>query len=140
MRWPLSAAPWKSIRAKDCPSNGRRPKAIWAPRLWNKPFGQEAPKAQSCWLKRWSHSAAPWRFLPAKSSRKIGPGPRTIWGIALKEQALRTGGTERMKLLAQALAAFRSALEVYTREALPEQWEVTQSNLRNTLKEQARSQ
>ena len=41
-----------------------------------------------------------------------------------------------MGLLGQAVAAYRSALEVYTREQLPQDWAATQSNLGNALKEQ----
>jgi hypothetical protein len=35
--------------------------------------------------------------------------------------------------LAQAVAAYRSALEVYTREQLPQNWAMTQTNLGNAF-------
>jgi tetratricopeptide (TPR) repeat protein len=38
--------------------------------------------------------------------------------------------------LAEAVAAYRQALEVYTREQLPQQWATTQNNLGNALAEQ----
>lgn len=50
-------------------------------------------------------------------------------GNALQEQGLRTGGEAGAKLLAQAVQAYRAALEVYTREHFPPQWEKTQRNL-----------
>ena len=39
--------------------------------------------------------------------------------------------------MAQAVAAYRSALEVRTREQLPQDWAATQNNLGLTLQEQA---
>ena len=39
--------------------------------------------------------------------------------------------------MAQAVSAYRSALEVRTREQLPQDWAMTQNNLGNALKEQA---
>jgi len=50
-------------------------------------------------------------------------------GLALGNQAARTEGPRGAELLAQAVAAFRSALEVYTREQLPQYWAGTQDNL-----------
>ena len=41
------------------------------------------------------------------------------------------------RLLAEAVAAYRAALEVRTREALPQEWARTQSNLANALCNQA---
>ena len=58
-------------------------------------------------------------------------------GAALQAQGLRTGGAQGTELLAQAVAAFRSALEVITREQLPQDWAMTQHNLGAALKEQA---
>jgi tetratricopeptide (TPR) repeat protein len=40
-------------------------------------------------------------------------------------------------LLAQAVAAYRSALEVYTRDTFPQDWATTQNNLGNALRDQA---
>ena len=58
-------------------------------------------------------------------------------GIALKEQAIRSEGAQGTELLSQAVAAYRSALEVHTREQLPQDWARTQNNLGIALKEQA---
>ena len=41
-------------------------------------------------------------------------------GIALQELGTRSGGEEGRKLLEDAVAAFRSALEVYTKADLPQ--------------------
>ena len=55
-------------------------------------------------------------------------------GNALKEQAIRSEGALGTELLAQAVAAYRSALEVRTREQLPQNWAMTQNNLGLTLR------
>ena len=39
-------------------------------------------------------------------------------------------------MLAEAVAAYRQALEVYTRETLPQQWAMTQNNLGIALRDQ----
>ena len=54
-------------------------------------------------------------------------------GVALRDQAARTEGPKGAELLAQAVSAYRSALEVYTREQLPQDWAVTQNNLGTAL-------
>ena len=41
-----------------------------------------------------------------------------------------------MRLLAEAVAAYRTALDVYTRADLPQQWATTQNNLGNALQRQ----
>ena len=46
---------------------------------------------------------------------------------------LLSEGKKRTELLAQAVAAFRSALEVYTRKQFPQQWVLTQNGLSDTL-------
>jgi hypothetical protein len=50
-------------------------------------------------------------------------------GAALKEQAIRTGGAQATELLAQAVAAYRRALEVYTPEVFPAYHTRVQANL-----------
>ena len=40
-------------------------------------------------------------------------------------------------MLAEAVKAYRAALQVYTREALPQDWAMTQNNLAATLSDQA---
>ena len=43
-------------------------------------------------------------------------------GIALQDLGTRSGGEEGRKLLEEAVAAYRSALEVYTKADLPQGW------------------
>jgi hypothetical protein len=50
-------------------------------------------------------------------------------GNALSDQGIRTGGAQGTELLAQAVDAYRSALEVYTREVFPSYYELVQQNL-----------
>jgi tetratricopeptide (TPR) repeat protein len=60
------------------------------------------------------------------------------WGHALVAQALLAQGTARKKvLLRQATAAFRAALEVFTREAAPSEWAQCQYDLGSALYGQA---
>lgn len=56
--------------------------------------------------------------------------------MALREQGTRTGSEAGRRLLAEAVAAYRSALEVRTRELLPQDWAMTQNNLGNAIQEQ----
>jgi len=58
-------------------------------------------------------------------------------GAALKAQGIRMSEEKKgAQLLAQAAAAFRNALEIYTREQLPQDWARTQNNFGNALREQ----
>ncbi|MGH8582529.1 MAG: hypothetical protein ACREWG_06990 [Gammaproteobacteria bacterium] len=57
-------------------------------------------------------------------------------GATLSDQGTRTSGEAGATLLAEAVRAYRAALEVYTREQLPQQWAATQNNLGTALKEQ----
>ena len=57
-------------------------------------------------------------------------------GNALQEQGTRTSGEEGRELLAQAVAAYRAALEVYTRGAVAARLGGTQNNLGNALQNQ----
>jgi tetratricopeptide (TPR) repeat protein len=50
-------------------------------------------------------------------------------GIVLRDQGIRTGGEAGTRLLAEAVAAYRQALEVRTQDTLPLQWAQTQRNL-----------
>ena len=56
-------------------------------------------------------------------------------GNALYELGTRSGGEEGRKLLEDAVAAYRSALEVNTKADLPQDWARTQNNLGNALQE-----
>jgi TPR repeat protein len=57
-------------------------------------------------------------------------------GNALSNQGIRSGGEAGRRLLGEAVAAYRQALQVYTRELLPQQWATTQNNLGNALSDQ----
>jgi hypothetical protein len=48
---------------------------------------------------------------------------------ALQEQGIRTGGAQGTELLAQAVDAYRNALEVYTREVFPSYYELVPAKL-----------
>jgi tetratricopeptide (TPR) repeat protein len=50
-------------------------------------------------------------------------------GTALQDQGIRTGGEAGTHLLAEAVTAYRQALEVRTLNTLPPQWAQTQNNL-----------
>ncbi|WP_347100425.1 hypothetical protein [Sagittula stellata] len=55
---------------------------------------------------------------------------------ALLEQGTRTGGAASAALLAEAVTAYRAALEIRTRDAHPVDWAMTQNNLGNALQAQ----
>ncbi len=57
--------------------------------------------------------------------------------VALGYQAMAVEGAERARFLGEAVTATRAALEVYTREALPQNWAMTQYNLADALRNQA---
>jgi hypothetical protein len=59
-------------------------------------------------------------------------------GNTLREQGIRAGGEAGAELLSQAVAAYREALTVYTRDSLPQQWAETQENLGRVLLELGR--
>jgi tetratricopeptide (TPR) repeat protein len=54
-------------------------------------------------------------------------------GNTLQTQGRRTGGSEGLRLLDEAIAAYRDALTVYTRDDMPTGWAITQNNLGNAL-------
>ena len=56
--------------------------------------------------------------------------------VALSTQGARTGGAAGLALLAEAVAADRAALTVYTRRGMPADWAGTQNNLGNALRTQ----
>jgi hypothetical protein len=53
------------------------------------------------------------------------------------ELGIRVEGKAGNERLASAITAYRSALEVYTREQLPQDWALTQNNLGLALSDQA---
>src|SRR5438046_10712093 len=56
-------------------------------------------------------------------------------GNVLQELGTRSSGEQSIEYLTQSIAAFRSALEVRTREQLPQDWAAAKNNLGNVLKE-----
>ena len=54
-------------------------------------------------------------------------------GNALQELETRSGAEEGRKLLEDAVAAYRSAFEVFTKADLPQDWAITQNNLGTAL-------
>ncbi|MBV8377150.1 MAG: hypothetical protein JO279_09115 [Verrucomicrobia bacterium] len=76
----------------------------------------------------------------SKLKRESDPG---LWaatvddvGTACDELGIRTEGPKATEYLAKAVAADRSALEVFTPQDLPQQWAMTQNNLGIALQEQ----
>ena len=61
-------------------------------------------------------------------------------GTALEDQGRRRDGEEGVRLLTEAVDAYRSALQVYTREEFPQAWSMTEDNLGNVLSEIVRRQ
>jgi tetratricopeptide (TPR) repeat protein len=59
---------------------------------------------------------------------------QTNLGLALQSLGIRSGGSEGREQLEAAVAAYRSALEVYSKEQLPQDWAATQNNLGAALK------
>ena len=58
---------------------------------------------------------------------------RNNLGNALTTQGERTGGPEGLRLLDEAVTAYRDALAVYTRAKMPADWAMTQNNLGTVL-------
>ena len=61
---------------------------------------------------------------------------QTNLGTALWQQGRRADGEQGVKLLGAAGAAYRRALEVYTREQHPQHWAALQNNLGTVFLEQ----
>ena len=66
-----------------------------------------------------------------------------LWGagqnalaIALQNQGTRTGGEDGTRLMAEAVAAYRAALTIYTKADHPVDWAMTQNNLGTALQDQ----
>jgi len=58
-------------------------------------------------------------------------------GNASSRQASASKGAERARLLAEAVQAFRDALNEYTRDEFPQQWVMAKNNLGIALRDQA---
>ena len=57
-------------------------------------------------------------------------------GISLQESGIRTKGADIQKFLGEAVAAYREALMVYSKEQLSQNWAMTLNNLGNVLANQ----
>ncbi len=57
-------------------------------------------------------------------------------GTVLAEQGERSSGEKGLKLLQDAVKAYRAALEIRTKDTMPDDWAMTQNNLGNALQEQ----
>jgi tetratricopeptide (TPR) repeat protein len=62
---------------------------------------------------------------------------QNLLGIAHQELGIRVEGESAQVHLAQAVTAYRLALEVYTKKDLPQDWAMTQNNLGTALSDQA---
>jgi len=58
-------------------------------------------------------------------------------GNTLKEQATGVEGPDTVRLFSEAAAAYRRALQVFTRDSMPQDWATTQHSLGYVLQEQA---
>ena len=61
-------------------------------------------------------------------------------GTVLEDQGRRREDEGGDRLLAQAVDAYRSALQVYTRDEFPQAWSMAEDNLGNVLNEIVRRQ
>jgi hypothetical protein len=61
-------------------------------------------------------------------------------GTVLEDQGRRREDESGNRLLAQAVDAYRSALQIYTKEEFPQAWSMTEDNLGNILNEIVRRQ
>ena len=89
-------------------------------------------ETRSC-TRHWSFAAGPLPSHRDKPRRRTGPRRRTIWASVLRDLGERESGEQGAQYLEQSVAAYRAALEVRTREQLPQDWAATQNNLGNVL-------
>ncbi|MBA16491.1 MAG: hypothetical protein CMN73_09055, partial [Sphingomonas sp.] len=71
----------------------------------------------------------------AATSEMRGESQNSL-GICTSDLGERTGGPEGLRLLDEAVATYRDALTVRTRDDMPAQWAITQNNLANALQTQ----
>jgi tetratricopeptide (TPR) repeat protein len=84
-------------------------------------------------LKRLPESCAYTKDLDPKEVLKLAAEMCAEQANALQELAARSGGEEGRKLLENAIAAYRSALEMWTKADLPQDWATTQIALGTAL-------
>jgi tetratricopeptide (TPR) repeat protein len=76
--------------------------------------------------------------LHARGDQQGAARLRNNLGNALSTQGERTGGPDGLRLLEDAVAAFREVLAVRTRADMPAQWAMTQNNLGTALQVQGK--
>ena len=86
--------------------------------------------ARRGWRRRSRPIAPRWRNGPASACRSTGRRRRTTSATRLRRSGERESGTARLE---EAVAAYRAALEEWTRERVPLDWATTQNNLGNAL-------
>jgi tetratricopeptide (TPR) repeat protein len=79
-----------------------------------------------------------WDSRYGQKSRQDWARTQNNLGNTLQNLGTRSGAEEGRKLLEDAVAAYRSALEVYTKADLPQDWARTQNNLGLALRELGR--
>ena len=75
------------------------------------------------------------QLLPPSDKKHRGQYLTSL-GISLQEAGIRTEGADIQKFLRDAVAAYREALTVQTKELLPQDWAATQNNLGAVLSQQ----
>ena len=86
--------------------------------------------ARRVWKRLWLPTARRWKNIPGTVSRAAGPRCRTTLDRRCESSARGNLGTARLE---EAVAAYRGALEEYTRDRVPLDWAMTQNNLGNAL-------
>ena len=66
---------------------------------------------------------------PAMPFPNIGPGRKIIW----EKPTVRESGERKLENIEVAIEYFTAALTVYTRNAFPEYWAMTQHNLAGSV-------
>ncbi len=77
------------------------------------------------------------RWAKRDGSPALWAKVQNLLGTAHCQLGIRVDGESSRVHLAQAVLAYRSALEVYTKKDLPQDWATTQNNLGVALKDQA---
>ncbi len=109
-------------------ATGPGPRTTSATRSRRSASARTAPNG---WTRRSPPIAPPWRSGRASACRCEWAMTQNNLGNALRTLGEREDGTHRLE---QAVAAYRAALEVWTRERVPLQWAMTQNNLGNALR------
>ena len=127
-----SRALWRSMREPICLRIGPRPRTIWASRfgIWERAAAEK--KAASCSRGGGRLPKRSGGLYQSRSAAGLGHDPEQS-GHRAWDLGTRSGGEEGRKLLEEAVAAYRSALEVRTKADLPQDWARTQNNLGSAL-------